>query len=153
MREANKFKGSALLKAVKSWAGLYLIQLLTQLCYPYYFFFFCTAVEYSSACAGNKTTRRIITHLLIAVYLTHTHKRHPRSGHTLPLQRSHLNQVRINHCQWAAYLWPSTSHTGQRWNQGNKHDIWVRGRVCAEKTFKTKRKSADSHSRSILCIH
>lgn len=30
---ANKFKGSAPLKAVKSWAGLYLIQLLTQLCY------------------------------------------------------------------------------------------------------------------------
>lgn len=40
MRSANKFKGPAHLKAVKSWAGLYLIQLLTRLCYSFAQFFF-----------------------------------------------------------------------------------------------------------------
>lgn len=39
---ANKFKGSAPLKAVKSWAGLYLIQLLTRLCSPRLFGLRCT---------------------------------------------------------------------------------------------------------------
>lgn len=30
----NKFKGPSRFKAVKLWAGLYLIQLYMQLCYP-----------------------------------------------------------------------------------------------------------------------
>lgn len=125
VRRANRFKGPAHLKAVKSWADLYLIQLHTQLCYPYslqrWDFLRHWVSLCSCACAGD--TCRFITHLPITMFLTHTNarthagthtrtgflfRRHPRSLNTLPL-RSHLNQVRINHChgllshglQWA----------------------------------------------------
>lgn len=66
---------------------------------------------------------------------THTHKRHPRSRHTLPLQ-SYLNQARINHCHGPAYSWPSKSNTGQRWRRGNKHDTWLCIPVCVERRRK-----------------
>lgn len=114
VRSANKFKGPAHLKAVKSWAGLYLIQLLTRLCYSFaqFFFFFCSTTECWRTKAQNHLqnhqpffsffgTRRRLKHFKKHKH-THTKKAPTFASHTLPLQ-SHLNQVHINHCHRAAH--------------------------------------------------